>query len=123
MDLTVPESDGYIWDFNKKECRDRATHIVDSQKPLFLILSPECTPYSNIQNLNVRTPSGKAKAEEARRKGDVHLRFSVTLARRQMEGGRYFVYEHPKTASSWDSAQIVGLAKTEGVFRTELDQC
>ena len=89
LDLTVPASDGYIWDFSRKHCRDRAMQIVVDKRPLFLMMSPECTPYSNIQNLNMRTPAGKAKVEAARRQGDVHLKFCMTLAKTQMEGGRY----------------------------------
>ena len=48
LDLTVPASDGFIWDFSRKYCRDRAMEIINDEKPLFLMLSPECTPYSNI---------------------------------------------------------------------------
>ena len=123
LDLTVPASDGYIWDFIRKHCRDMALEIIDTQKPLFLMLSPECTPYSNIQNLNMRTPAGKAKVEEATRKGDVHLVCCITLAHRQMEGGRYFVYEHPKSAASRDNRSISRFVSTPGALRTELDQC
>ena len=79
LDLTVPASDGFVWDFSRKHCRDKALDIIHDQKPLFLMLSPECTPYSNIQNLNMRTPQGKAKVEAARRRGDVHLRSSQIL--------------------------------------------
>ena len=71
----------------------------------------------------MRLPEGKAKVEAARRKGDVHLLFCVTLAQRQMEGRRYFVYEHPKSAASWINPNKEKLAATEGVMRTELDQC
>ena len=69
-------------------------------------------------NLNMRTPEGKAKVELARRKGDVHLKFCVSLAKAQMEGGRYFVYEHPKLAASWQNKDIVELINTAGVMRT-----
>ena len=65
LDLTVPASDGYIWEFGRKNFRDKAMKIINDQKPLFLMLFPECTPYSNIQNLNMRTPAGKAKVNEA----------------------------------------------------------
>ena len=71
----------------------------------------------------MRTPQGKAKVEAARRRGDVHLRFFVTMAQRQMEGGKYFVYEHPTSAVSWDNPSVAGLASTPVVMRTELDQC
>ena len=69
------------------------------RKPLFLMLTPECTPYSNIQDLDMRTPEGKAKVELAQRRGDVHLRFCATLAQRQMEGCRHFVYVRSPQAS------------------------
>ena len=49
LDLTVPANDGYVWDFSRKHCRDQAMQIVNEKKPLFLMMSPECTPYSNIQ--------------------------------------------------------------------------
>ena len=123
LDLTVPASDGYIWDFSRKHCRDKAMEIVNEQKPLFLMLSPEGTPYSNIQNLNMRTPAGKAKVDEARRRGDVHLLFCVTLAKRQMEGGRSFVYEHPQSAALWSNPNVDKLAAAAGVMRAELGQC
>ena len=71
----------------------------------------------------MRTPEGKAKVDAARRRGDVHLLFCVTLSRKQMEGGRCFVYEHPKSAASWANPNIEKLAATEGVMRTDLDQC
>ena len=119
LDLTVPASDGYIWDFSRKHCRDEALEIVDTQKALFLMFSPECMLYSNIQNLNMRSPAGKAKVEEARRRGDVHLIPCTTLAHKQMEGGRYFVYEHPKSAASCDNPSISRFASTPGVLKTE----
>ena len=123
LDLIVPASDGFIGNFSRKHCRDKALEIIHDQKPLFFMLSPECTRYSNIQNLNMRTPAGNAKVEAARRRGDVHLRFCVTLAQTQMEGGRRFVYEQPKAAASWGNPSVDGLASTAGVMRTELDQC
>ena len=55
--------------------------------------------------------------------GDVHLLFCVTLAQRQMEGGRYLVYKHPRSAASWHNPNVDKLASTAGVMMTELDQC
>ena len=53
----------------------------------------------------------------------MHLRFCIILARMQLDGGRYFIYERPKTAASWKNPQVDGLAAVEGVFKTEFDQC
>ena len=122
LDLTVPANDGYVWDCNRKHFRDRALQTVNEKRLLFLMVSPECTPYSNIQNLNMRTPAGKAKVELAIPRGHVHLKFCMTLARRQMDGGRYFIYEHPKSAASWNNPDVDRLASTEGVMWGQLDQ-
>ena len=40
-----------------------------------------------------------------------------------MDRGRYVVYEHPKSAVSWDNPNVSKLASTLGVMRAELDQC
>ena len=55
LDFTVPGPDGYVWDFDKAECRSRALKLVRKVKPYMLIGSPECTPFSTLQNLNMRT--------------------------------------------------------------------
>ena len=123
LDLTVPASDGYIWDFSTKSCKDRCRENIHEQKPLFLMVSPERTPYSTIQNLNMRTPEGKAKVELARRKGDAHLKFCVTLAKAQMERGKYFVYEHPKLAAPLQNRDIVEPISMAGMMQIELDRC
>ena len=123
LDLTVPGENGYVWDFSKKSCRDEAMALVTRDKPLFLMMSPECTPYSIIQGINMRTEKGRAKVEAARRKGDIHLRFCVRLAELQMSSGRYFIYEHPQSAASWATPAIQELMAMPGVYRTELDQC
>lgn len=47
--------------------RAEALHVVGG--------SPPCTPYAAIQTLNMRTEKGKAKEMEARRRGEVHLKF------------------------------------------------
>ena len=40
-----------------------------------------------------------------------------------MESGRYFLHEHPKTATSWREPCIESLAADPTVMRTEIDQC
>ena len=47
LDLAVPANDGYIWDFAGGMIKTEQLQIVDEQKPLFLMMSPECMPYLN----------------------------------------------------------------------------
>ena len=41
LDLTVPASDGFIWDFSRKHCRDKATEMINDEKPLII---PDAVP-------------------------------------------------------------------------------
>ena len=75
LDFTAPGPDGYIWDFNKHECRQRAFAKIRKCRPYMIIGSPECTPFSTIQNLNARTPKVKEMVERAREEGTIHLKF------------------------------------------------
>ena len=51
--------------------------------------------------MNMRTPEGKEKVERAREEGTKHLEFCCKTYMLQVKAGRYFIHEHPLTASSW----------------------
>ena len=65
LNVIAPEADGYIWDFGKHECRQRAFKMIRETKPYMIVGSPESTPFSTIQNLNMTTPEGKEKVKRA----------------------------------------------------------
>ena len=52
LDLTTCDEHGQPWDFGVPAMRRRAEELLDREKPVLLIGSPSCTPFSNIQNLN-----------------------------------------------------------------------
>ena len=87
LDLSTPEADGYVWDFSRRECRARARKIVQETEPFLIVFSPECTPFSTLQNLNMRTEKGKLKVEAARAVGTKHLEFCCSLMEEQMGKG------------------------------------
>ena len=122
LDLTVPYQ-GEYWDFTKKSCRDRALDLLRKDRPYLLIGSPPCTAWSNLQNLNACRPGGAAKVEAGKRRARVHLLFCARLYREQLEAGRYFLHEHPKSATSWMEKCMKDLASDPTVMRTEIDQC
>ena len=55
--------------------------------------------------------------------GRKHWKFCAQLYRMQIEQGRYFLHEHPETASSWHEGCIKDLLKQEGVIKVIGDQC
>ena len=72
-DFTTPKADGYVWNFNLRECGQRAFGMIREKGPYTIIGSPGRTPFSNIQNLNMRTDEARRKVKEARQKGTKHL--------------------------------------------------
>ena len=85
--------------------RNKAKREIMEDKPDFIIGSVMCTDWSIMQNCNKKhftdeewqMRMGRAKS---------HLKFICELYKIQTDGGRYFVHEHPTTASSW-AEQVV----------------
>ena len=88
-----------------------------------LVGSPPCTAWSIIQNLNARTAEGRSKLESAKKRALVHLQFCAAMYREQMRGGRYFLHEHPDSASSWTDEQCIkNMHEIKGVATVVTDQ-
>ena len=88
FDLTVPGPDGFVWDFSRREARERALRMIQQKRPLLLILSPPCTAFSTWQNLNrSRHPGYKARYGSVLRAAKAHILFSLRLARMQIDSG------------------------------------
>ena len=92
FDLTVPDKDGYVWDFSQPECRKRAWAKITKSKPFLLIGSPPCTAFSNLQNLQRAQPGGHAKVDAWIEKAKIHIEFCCELYAYQMRQARYFFH-------------------------------
>ena len=88
-------------------------------RPLVMVGSPPCTPFSQLQTLNPQTEKAKQKWDE----GVEHMLFVASLYRRQLKEGRVFLHEHPSHAKYWGLREIQKLAKAQGVAVYEADQC
>ena len=51
------------------------------------------------------------------------LRFSCSLYKKQIDGGRVFLHEHPANATSWQTQEISAVIDLEGVVSRRLDMC
>ena len=49
------------WDFTIEDHRKKAEEYIDNEKPLVLIGSPPCTPFSQLQSLNPRAKNSERK--------------------------------------------------------------
>ena len=123
LDLTCfDEDDGQRLDFDIKAKRDKARSKVEQERPLFLVLSPDCSAWSTWQNLN-DTKRDPELVMQQKIKARTHLLFSIQLAEMQMADGRYFLFEHPAFASSWQEVNMQKLMADSRVDRVRADQC
>ena len=88
-------------------------------KPLVVLGSPECKGFSTLQGLN-RGTEGYRRALAA---GIRHLRLCCEIYEYQIREGRYFIHEHPWSASSWGQPMVLELLRKPGVQRVRVDQC
>ena len=123
FDLTMDDEDGNPWDFRLKEQRDRAAKAIEDLCPELLVGSPMCAPFSNLQNLNVRTEEARQLLDEKEEEGTIHLEFCVKQYEAQMKRGKYFLHEHPQSARSWKLGCIQKLASRDDVFKVIGDMC
>ena len=99
--------------------REAAYQHVRDEKPLVVIGSPPCTPFSQLQTLNPDTPQKRKNLKE----GEDHMRCMISIYKMQVEEGRIFLHEHPSHAKSWHMKEVRSLMATQGVALVEADQC
>ena len=124
FDITMVDPvDGQPWDFALEHKRRRARAMIREQRPYVLIGSPMCTQFCTWQKLNEAKSSDKAAVRRAREAAIVHMNFVAELYEEQVQGGRYFVHEHPLWATSWELACISKIMEHPNVTRVRGDQC
>ena len=110
LDLTTNDPDtGAPWDLADGKVRTKAMNLVKDGKPFMLICSPMCTAFSQIQALNVERRDPAVVRRELESAKD-HVRWVMKLCSLQARENRYFLFEHPKTATSWKMAEVEKLS-------------
>ena len=100
-----------------------ARDLIDSQDPDWLIGSPPCTAFS-LWNVGINyRKMDPVKVEAAKNEGRTHLAFMASLYRKQILKGKFFLHEHPASATSWKETSIAALAALPSVFTTVAHQC
>ena len=124
LDLTGQDEAGESWDFTRAEMRAKARALVLSTRPLFVVGSPPCTPFSSWQHLNAARHGWSEQDIRRRRvEGELHMRFCCEIYAMQLSAGRYFLHEQPASAASWTVPEILELLKDPRVQMTVGHQC
>ncbi len=87
--------------------------------------SPECRAFATWNKLNRfrHGPGVAARLERERVAAMVHLRFTAQILHDQVAAERYFLFEHPIGASSWQEDCIRSVVDLPGFGRVTTHQC
>ena len=109
---------GSKWDVSDPMVQSKVWKVVRRDKPLVIGLSPECTLFSALQNLR----KNEIPPEELERAMGC-VRFCVEIAKFQMVKRRFFYFEHPLSASSWNMVELAELLNNPEVANIVLHMC
>ena len=87
-----------------------------------VMCSPMCTAFSRLQALNEDRRDPKVVRRELESAKD-HVRWVMRVCALQHREGRYLLYEHPATATSWQMAEVQKVAKLDRVQIVTLHMC
>ncbi len=122
LDLTTNDVDGRAWNFAEKEMRERAMAKLKAEEPQLLVGSPMCTAFSQLQAINVARRDPAIVRRELESAKD-HVRWVMKLCALQVRENRYFLFEHPKTATSWKMAEVERVSRMDGVGVVTTHMC
>ena len=117
--LSIDIDTGY--DLSRFDVRRTVVQLLQTHRPTFLMLSPPCTMFSKLQNCNRKRVDPERQLRRLA-EATLHLDFAMLLARLQSAHGRFFCFEHPAGASSWQCPSVQALVAA-GARKTVFDQC
>ena len=123
LDLTTndPET-GEAWDLGDGKVRTKVVKLIQEGKPYMLVCSPMCTAFSAIQALNADRRDPAVVRRELEGAKD-HVRWVMKIRTLQLREGRYFLFEHPRSATSWKMPEVEKVAGMDGVEKVRTDMC
>jgi hypothetical protein len=112
-------------DLTSNNMRQEVRRYVREMKPGLIVISPPCTLFSVLQNLNRQSQNPDANPEYLRRliEAKVLLRFGIEIAFEVLKYGGSFVFEHPLTSRAWMDHLMQKLIQSPAVKMAVCDQC
>jgi hypothetical protein len=122
FDLVVDQRTGESWNFLEASHRRRCWARLRAEDPWVVIGSPPCTAFSLLNGLNKHRTDPDKQARKLT-EGKVLLGFALGVYAWQVRRGKYFVHEHPASASSWALPEVDELRRADGVSIVVCDAC
>ena len=111
------------WDFRLPSHCALSLQLLKQLNIMVLILSPPCTMFSALQRMWNFKRMAKCLLEQRWSEAMGYLGHAMQCALAQHHGGRFFVFEHPASASSWSQPIVQQVAALHGVHCVVFDQC
>lgn len=110
FDIICQDSSGDVWDLSRSDKRNAVVRLIHETKPSLLIGSPMCRMFSILQNIN---KNNRDENEFRKQYKDAlsHLEFCLGLYHIQQVNGRYYLHEHPNSATSWKVPCMINFIK------------
>lgn len=109
------------WDFRDSQKREELRDKLRVMRPRLLMLCPPCGVSSPLQQFNKHLDM-KAWLQQVH-ESKVFFRYSMQLAKDQLDRGDLFVFQQPHGARSWNDPAVIAVSKQNGVKQIVLDQC
>ena len=100
IDIKCCDNEGKSWDLSDVHRRNQVVRFVLETKPVLLIGSLMRTMFSILQNL-FKDKQDDDEYNVKWKEAMSHVKFCLQLYETQHSSGRYYLHEHPDTATSW----------------------
>ena len=110
----------YGQDFKKKATRTTALKTLDTLRPLLVMLEIDCRHYT-IFNKNLNYSHRPLEWQQLQEEDHPLLTFTITIAKKQVDAGRFFFVENPERSELWSKPEVKKLANMSGVFSFVMD--
>ena len=110
----------------KSQDRQDVRHYVTTNKPGLVVVSPPCTLYTALQNLNQKHLNSPEKIQAYLKRvaeSQVLMRFAIEICRLVASYGGTFLFEQPQTSRAWKEPFVEKLTKELQNFVVTCDQC
>ena len=116
------------YDLQTTTGRNAARRYLLKLDPDFVAMAPRCTEWSQMQNINQRTPIQVRHLRRRRQQQRIVLSFFDEVAQWQHERGRHgdrtaWMIENPLKSLAWQQAPLVATAATDNVNVAVSDAC
>ena len=95
------------WDLLDPKIQQEAWSYLERSQPDFIMIAWPCSSWSNLQNLNQKTPVQRAALRAKRREARILLHFARRVALWQQNRGGAVLGENPLSSRAWQEPAII----------------